>query len=97
MAYMITEQCINCYACCEDCPMNAITAGDYYKSSKINPMLCNECEGIFEFQACLEVCPINAIVPNPVLIETKYDLYKKGKNISEKIFHYNDSRKNIEV
>ena len=93
MAYMITVECINCHACCEDCPTNAIREGDYYSPSKIDPNFCNECESIFDFPACLEVCPINAIVPNPVLIETKYDLIKKGKYIKTKLGFFNYSNK----
>jgi ferredoxin len=79
MSYLITDNCITCHACCEDCPTGAISEGDYYEPSKINAELCTECVGYFDEPACLEVCPTNAIIRNPILIETKADLIKKAE------------------
>lgn len=55
MAYLITDECIACGACEEECPVEAISEGvDKYV---INPDLCTECG------ACAELCPVEAIIP----------------------------------
>lgn len=66
---VITEECINCSACMEECENNAIfNAGEGYtyqgeaKSAVsddhtyIAPELCNTCK------SCMEVCAVDAIV-----------------------------------
>ena len=35
MAYVISDECINCGACIEECPVEAISAGD--EKHSINP------------------------------------------------------------
>ncbi len=54
MAYKITDECINCGACKDECPVSCISE----KSEKhvINPEECIECG------ACADVCPVNAPV-----------------------------------
>jgi ferredoxin len=54
MAYKITEECINCGACETDCPVEAISAGDY--RYVIDPDACIDCG------ACAESCPVGAPV-----------------------------------
>jgi len=54
MAHKITEECINCGACIDECPVEAISEGD--EISVIDPKLCTDCG------ACVEVCPVDAIV-----------------------------------
>lgn len=54
MAYKITDQCVACGTCAENCPMGAIEekeAGKYV----IDPEMCTEC------RTCLDGCPANAI------------------------------------
>ena len=46
MAYMITEECINCGACEPECPNQAISAGD--ERYVVNPDKCTECVGHFD-------------------------------------------------
>ena len=54
MAYIITDECINCGACESTCPNSAISEGtDKYT---INPDLCDSCG------ACADGCPVDAIV-----------------------------------
>ena len=55
MAYIISEDCINCAACASECPTNAISEGD--NVHVINASLCIDCG------ACNDVCPVGA--PNP--------------------------------
>ena len=52
MAYKISDDCVSCGACAEQCPVGAISEGD--GKYVINPDLCVECG------ACEGVCPIGA-------------------------------------
>ena len=40
MAYVISDDCIACGTCIDECPVEAISEGDKYS---INPDLCTEC------------------------------------------------------
>ncbi|TSA55024.1 MAG: 4Fe-4S dicluster domain-containing protein [Planctomycetaceae bacterium] len=55
MAYVITDECIACGACEEECPVEAISEGE--DKYIINPDHCTECG------ACADLCPVEAIVP----------------------------------
>ena len=52
MAYKISEDCIACGTCKDECPMGAISEGDRYS---IDPDMCTECG------TCAGVCPSGAI------------------------------------
>ncbi len=52
MAYKIGDNCVNCGACAQACPMNAIKAGE--TKHEIDPAVCIECG------ACAGVCPVGA-------------------------------------
>lgn len=54
MAYKITDECISCGACAEECPVNAISEGE--STYVIDPEICIECG------SCAAICPNNAIV-----------------------------------
>ena len=54
MAYIISDECIMCGACEGECPVSAISAGDY--KYVINADECIECG------ACAGVCPVGAPV-----------------------------------
>ena len=53
MAYKISEECISCGTCAEECPVGAIKEGD--GKYEIDPEVCISCG------ACSEVCPTEAI------------------------------------
>lgn len=55
MAYKITEECIMCGACEEECPEGAISEGE--ETFVIDPEKCIDCG------ACADVCPVDAPVP----------------------------------
>ena len=55
MAYRISDDCISCGACEEDCPVVCISEGDGLYV--IDADCCIECG------ACASVCPVGA--PNP--------------------------------
>jgi ferredoxin len=52
MAYKISDECIACGTCIDECPVDAISEGDIYV---IDPDLCTDCG------SCAEVCPVDAI------------------------------------
>lgn len=54
MAYKITDDCLACGACLDECPEGAISEnGDIYK---IDPEICTECA------TCVDSCPQEAII-----------------------------------
>ena len=52
MAYKISEDCTACGTCIDECPVEAISAGDIYK---IDSNICSDCD------TCADVCPVGAI------------------------------------
>ncbi|MCE2616233.1 MAG: DUF362 domain-containing protein [Phocaeicola sp.] len=53
MAYVISDDCVACGTCIDECPVGAISAGDTKYS--IDPATCVECG------TCADVCPSGAI------------------------------------
>ena len=56
MAYQITEKCARCGTCKDQCPQEAISAGEAGKPYKIDADLCVDCG------ACESSCPESAII-----------------------------------
>jgi len=53
MAHFIDPKlCTACGACADECPTEAISAGDVYV---IDPEMCTDCG------ACVDACPVEAI------------------------------------
>lgn len=75
MAYMISEECINCGACEPECPNQAISAGD--ERYVINHEKCTECVGSFDESQCAAVCPVDACIHDPNHQESKEELTAK--------------------
>jgi ferredoxin len=72
---VITDDCINCNACIDECPSNAIfEAGVEFEvnaekraplSMDITfsvPELCTMCEGYSDAPSCIAACPSDAIL-----------------------------------
>jgi ferredoxin len=53
MAYKITDACVKCGACADNCPVEAISEGD--EKFVIDADVCVSCG------ACAENCPVEAI------------------------------------
>ena len=54
MAHRITDECLACAACIDECPEEAISEGDPIYI--IDPELCTDCG------TCVDSCPNDAIV-----------------------------------
>ena len=80
MAYIITDECINCAACEPECPNDAIAAAD--EIYEIEPDKCTECVGHFDESQCAAVCPVDCCVPDPDHKESKEDLMAKFKRLT---------------
>jgi len=80
MAYIITEDCINCGVCEPECPNEAITEGE--DIFVIDPDLCTECIGFFDEPQCVEVCPVDCCIPDDNHQETPEELMAKKKKIA---------------
>lgn len=52
MAYKISDSCVACGTCVDECPVQAISAGDIYV---IDADTCIDCG------SCADVCPTSAI------------------------------------
>lgn len=53
LAHTITDECINCGACDESCPVNAISEAGSKRA--IDADTCIDCG------ACVDTCPVSAI------------------------------------
>ncbi len=52
MSYTISDACIKCGRCAENCPMNCISEGSY--KYEVNASQCIDCG------TCANVCPVGA-------------------------------------
>ncbi len=81
MSLMITDECIACDACREECPNDAIEEGDPIYI--IDSDRCTECVGHYEEPACVEVCPVDCIQVDPDNQETIQELKFKFQQLQE--------------
>ncbi|MEA3290430.1 MAG: YfhL family 4Fe-4S dicluster ferredoxin [Campylobacterota bacterium] len=79
MSLMITDDCIACDACTDECPNTAIEEGDPIYI--IDSDLCTECVGSFDEPQCIEVCPVDCIILDPDNQETAQELQFKFKQL----------------
>jgi ferredoxin len=61
MAVTITDTCINCGACIDECPVEAIVDDEDNPTGEeiyyVYPDKCVECVGYHDTPACAEACP----------------------------------------
>lgn len=80
MSLKITNECIACDACREECPNYAIEEND--PVYKIDPDACTECYGFYDEPSCVSVCPVDAIEPDHDNVETIAELKFKFEQLS---------------
>jgi len=79
MAYKITDGCMSCGACKDECANEAISEGE--EIYVIDPYRCTECVGSFESAKCAEICPEDACVPDLDHKESREQLLEKWYNL----------------
>lgn len=60
MALKITSACLNCWACVDVCPNDAIRQGRPH--FVIEAARCTECLGQYDDPQCASICPIEAAI-----------------------------------
>jgi len=83
MALKITDECIACDACREECPTEAIEEND--PIYLIDSDRCTECVGFFDEPQCISVCPVDCIITDPDNIESVEELKYKLKQFESEI------------
>lgn len=81
MSLIITEECIACDACLDECPNEAIEEGD--PIYVIDPDRCTECVGHYDEPACVAVCPVDCITPDPDNVESAEELTLKFEQLQK--------------
>ena len=79
MSLIITDECIACDACREECPNEAIEEGDPIYI--IESDRCTECVGSYDEPQCVEVCPVDCIVLDKNNQETMQELQIKFEHL----------------
>jgi ferredoxin len=79
MAFLITDDCINCDVCEPECPNEAISEGA--ETCQIDPNRCTECVGHYDTPQCIAVCPIDCIITDPNHVEDKAQLLEKYRKL----------------
>ena len=62
MAFSIIDGCVNCWACHDVCPTNAIFESEPH--FLINSKKCTECLGDHADPQCASICPIEGVILN---------------------------------
>lgn len=60
MAFSITASCVNCFACLDLCPNQAIVEARPH--FRIEAMHCTECDGAYAAPQCASICPIEGAI-----------------------------------
>jgi len=79
MSLLITDECIACDACREECPNEAIEEGDPLYI--IDADYCTECVGHYDEPSCILVCPVDCIISDPDNVENMQELKFKFDRI----------------
>ncbi len=84
MAVVIGDTCINCAACIDECPVEAIVDEDDNPTGEecyyVYPDKCVECVGHFDEPACAEACPTEGCITWDMPFTAEYKSYFEGDN-----------------
>ncbi|MBL0686521.1 MAG: YfhL family 4Fe-4S dicluster ferredoxin [Sulfurospirillum sp.] len=80
MSLLITNECIACDACRDECPNCAIEEADPIYI--IDPDVCTECVGYYDEPSCIMICPVECIISDPDNIEIMAELKLKFEQMS---------------
>ncbi len=87
------DACVDCAACAEPCPNQAIRAGgeEYTVDGEgrpalsdkyfVIPELCTECVGHYDKPQCVNACPVDCIAVDPAHAESREQLQNKAKEL----------------
>jgi len=78
LSLIISEECIACDACIEECPNYAIEATEL--NCVIEPEKCTECIDVYDEPSCIASCPVDCISVDQDHIENAVELRLKYKN-----------------
>jgi ferredoxin len=81
MSLKITEECINCGACADACPTEAIREDEAAELHVIDGERCTECVGFHDRTMCQVECPTECCLPDPDHAETQEQLLAKAKQL----------------
>jgi ferredoxin len=66
MSVIITDTCISCDACLDECPTGSIVDNDENPTGEdiyyVNPLTCTECVGDNDAPACADACPTEGCI-----------------------------------
>ena len=79
MAIIITDECVACGACEDECPNTAIRLGDAV--FVIDPTRCTECVGFHDTPSCAVACPVDCCVPDPARVESQAGLFARAERL----------------
>jgi len=85
MATMITDDCICCSACVDECPNDAIRLPAGAPVLVIDPDRCSECVGFHGCEACQVACPVDCCLPDPSRPETEAELLARAQRLHPKL------------
>ena len=83
MALFISDECIACDACREECPNEAIEENE--PIYLIDPDRCTECVGYYDEPSCIAVCPVDCIIPDVNNIENAEELMFKFEQLQKEL------------
>lgn len=81
MSLRISDDCINCGACADACPTEAIFEDTESDRSAIDPQRCTECVGFYDRTMCQVECPVECCEPDPACPETEQQLLDKAQQL----------------
>ena len=79
MALFISDECIACDACREECPNEAIEENEPVYI--IDSDRCTECVGYYDEPSCIAVCPVDCIIPDVNNVENVEEIMFKFEQI----------------